>query len=117
MARAGEAVGNCGPEIDDRLLATVAATAAGGVLGVARLHDTLPDRILRTIRRSRELGGVKTRRTADGLHFDVSIVIEPDTDLVNLVRRVEGDVTDAVSRVDNRVSVEVKVHIRDVASG
>ena len=117
MARAGDAVGKCGPEIDDKLLATVAYTAAGGVLGVARLHDTLPDRILRTIRRSHELGGVKTRRTADGLHFDVSVVIEPDTDLVKLVRRVERDVTDAVRRIDNRVSVDVKVHIRDVANG
>jgi uncharacterized alkaline shock family protein YloU len=111
------AVGNSGPEIDGTLLATIASTAASGVLGVARLHDTLPERIIRSIRRSDAVGGVKMRRTPEGVQFDVNIVIEPDTDMVDLVRRVERDVTDAVRRVDNGASVEVKVHVRDVTDG
>ncbi len=105
------------PEIDDSLLASIASTAASGVLGVARLHETVPGRIIRRIRRRDAVGGVKMRRTPEALQFDVNIVIQPDTDMVDVARIVERDVVDAVRRVDKTASVEVKVYIRDVADG
>ena len=117
MAKTANAVDKGGPEIDDPLLASIASTAASGVLGVARLHETVPGRIVRRIRRNDAAGGVNMRRTPEALQFDVYIVIEPDTDMVNVVRIVERDVVDAIRRVDKRASVEVKVHIRDVSDG
>lgn len=112
-----ETAGNGGAEIDGRLLATIAATAASAVPGVARLHDSLPERIFRSIRRGDRVGGVEMRRTPEGLEFDVQIVIEPETDMVDVISRVEREVAEALRRVDDGVPVEVRVHIRDVTDG
>ena len=117
MARMVETASNGGAEIDGKLLATIAATAASAVPGVARLHDSLPDRILRSIRRGDAVGGVEMRRTPEGLDFDVQIVIEPEIDMVPMARRVESEVAEAVRRVDDGALVEVRVHIRDVSDG
>ena len=112
-----ETAGNGGAEVDGRLLATIAATAASAVPGVARLHDSVPERIVRSIRRGDAVRGVKMRRTPEGMEFDVQIVIEPEIDMVDMARRVDREVSDAVRRVDDGSPVEVKVHIRDVSDG
>lgn len=112
-----DSAGNSGAEVDGTLLATVASTAASSVPGVARLHDGVRERIVRSLRRGDAVGGVRMRRTLDGLEFDVQIVVEPDTDMVNVARRVERDVADAVRRVDDGAVVKVKVHVRDVSDG
>ena len=114
MARA---LGNSRYDVDDTLLATVAATAASAVPGVVRLYDSWQGRIIRTIRRVDSVGGVRMRQTLDSLEFDIHIVIEPDTDMLNVARRVERNVTDAVRRVNNGTSVRVKVRIQDISDG
>ena len=96
------------------MLATVVAMTTRSVPGVARLSDSFLSRLGRIIRRDQNPGGVRLRQTEPGVFVDVYIVIQPDSNMVEVAGRVQTDVSEAVRRVAGASICEVNVHIQDV---
>ncbi len=101
-------------KVAPHVLSTVVAMTARSVPGVARLSDSLLSRLGRVIRRDPNPGGVRLRQTESGVFVDVNIVIQPDSNMVEVAGRVQRDVSEAVRRVAGASICEVNVHIQDV---
>jgi uncharacterized alkaline shock family protein YloU len=101
--------------IAPNVLVTIAQRTASAVTGVDRLSESVP--AVKRLFGVHGLGpGIQVRIIDDQVCVDVFLVAKRNTDLLQMGRQVQRDVTRAIQDIVGKEVREVNVHIQDVAT-
>jgi uncharacterized alkaline shock family protein YloU len=101
--------------IAPNVLVTIVQKTATSVPGVDRLHDSVPN-VKRLLGLHTVGQGVEVEVADDQVAVDVYLTARRDTDLLQMGRQLQRDVTRAIEDIVGMTVREVNVHIEDVAT-
>ncbi len=103
--------------IAPEVLATIAALTTLTTPGVARLNPKWSGGFGRLFHTSDTPEGVSVEIEEDEITLNLFIIVEPDTNMLRLSRRIQSEVSRAIQDIVGMSVKEINVHIEDVAIG
>ena len=111
MNEAHESIGRI--EVAPEVLATIAHFAAMKVEGVAKMAS-VPSDVARLLRRGTRQDGLILDLSNDEVKFDIYVIMERDVSLVEVSRKVQTAVKEAMDTMVGIPVAAINVHVEDV---
>ncbi len=96
------------------VLATIACLTALSVPGVARMADDLVSGMNRLIGRERPASGIKLQVKEGVVQVDLHVVVKSGHSMLEVGKRIQEEVSEALTRMVGMPVAEVNVYIQDV---
>jgi uncharacterized alkaline shock family protein YloU len=100
--------------ISPQVLATIARLTALAVPGVGRMYRDLTSDVDRFFRGKVATDGVRIEVADNAVAVDIYVVAKPHTNLYELGRKVQTDVSRAITEMVGMPVISVDVHIEEI---
>lgn len=99
--------------VHPRVIATIAAMTAASVPGVVRMQEGIVERVFRLLR-GRRAPGVELTIEGRAVSLDLRLVADSGFSLLDVSRRVQDNVSRAITEMTNMQVRQVSVQVEDV---
>jgi len=96
------------------VLLTIARLSTQSIPGVSRLWQLPSENFQRLIKRKHVTDGVSVELIDDVVHVDLYVVLKSDSNVREISRNIQRDVTRAISEMVGMQVGRVNVHIEDI---
>ncbi len=102
--------------ISPQVLATIARLTTLSVPGVSRMYRDISSDVNRFFKGKVAADGVRIEVVDNAVSVDIAVVAKPRTNLYDLGRRIQTDVSRAITEMVGMPVISVDVHIEEIES-
>ncbi|MCE5257857.1 MAG: Asp23/Gls24 family envelope stress response protein [Chloroflexi bacterium] len=102
--------------ISPQVLATIARLTTLSVVGVSRMYRDISSDVNRFFKGKVATDGVRIEVVDNAVSVDIAVVAKPRTNLYDLGRRIQTDVSRAITEMVGMPVISVDVHIEEIES-